>query len=67
MPKDTAIAEVRSVRHEISAQFGHDVTAYCRHLRSMSDSLEKEGVKLVYMDRDSSGVSSTRVQETHKQ
>jgi hypothetical protein len=31
MKEDPIIAEVRSARHRISAQFGHDVRRLCEH------------------------------------
>ena len=35
MRKDPLIDEIRAVRHEISAEFGHDTHALLQHYRDM--------------------------------
>jgi len=40
MWKDAAIEEIRAVRHEISAQFGHDTKALLDHYRDLERQYE---------------------------
>ena len=40
---ENEIAAVRRIRHEISAEFGHDVHAVAAYYRSVQDELKRSG------------------------
>ena len=41
--KDEIIEEIRAIRHQISAEFGHDVHKYCEHLMRQQEEMKKQG------------------------
>jgi hypothetical protein len=43
MKDDAIITEVRQARHQISAQYGHDLDRLGRHYRAMERKLAKSG------------------------
>lgn len=42
-PDDAIIAEIRRVRHEISAEFGHDTARLGEHYKKLDEQLRKSG------------------------
>ncbi len=43
MKTDPLIDEIRRVRHQISAEYGHDPKRYLEHLREYEKSLRRSG------------------------
>ena len=41
--KDEVIEEIRAIRHQISAEFDHDIDKYCAYLMQRQEERKKEG------------------------
>nr|VFK17800.1 MAG: hypothetical protein BECKLPF1236B_GA0070989_11259 [Candidatus Kentron sp. LPFa] len=50
------IAEIRKIRHQISAEFGHDVHKLAAYYRQVGEELEKSG-RFRFAPTDSHGIS----------
>nr|VFK15783.1 MAG: hypothetical protein BECKLPF1236A_GA0070988_101334 [Candidatus Kentron sp. LPFa]VFK31510.1 MAG: hypothetical protein BECKLPF1236C_GA0070990_101414 [Candidatus Kentron sp. LPFa] len=50
------IAEIRRIRHQMSAEFGHDVYRLAAYLREVEEELRKSG-RFRFEESDSHGIS----------
>ena len=41
--KDEVIEEIRAIRHQISAEFDHDIHKYCAYLMREEEEMRKQG------------------------
>ena len=41
--KDEVIEEIRAIRHQISAEFDHDIHKYCAYLMQWQEERKKQG------------------------
>lgn len=60
---DREINEVRRIRHEISAQFGHDVRRLVAHYQELENKLRRSGE---YRFADSQPVYETSKEMSHE-
>jgi hypothetical protein len=57
MRKDAAIEEIRAVRHQISAEFGHDTKRLLDHYRSLEEQYEHRMLRDPVLSEGSVGAS----------
>ena len=56
--KDEIIEEIRAIRHQISAEFGHDAHKYCEYLMRRQEEMKREGHVYYDFSKPSAAVES---------